>query len=80
MLKALPLAAAIRSLDWVTVQCIFIANMPAIQEQDSITGLPAFMLAAIGVSSNLESIYNLLRQYPPAMVVQQKITPTILLA
>ena len=43
------------------------ANMTVLHEVDSVTGLPLFMLAAVGKSSDLESVYNLLVEYPGAM-------------
>ena len=58
-----------KSLEWECVRHVFNANMPAIQELDVITGLPVFMLTAIGTSSNLESIYNLLREYPVMVIL-----------
>jgi len=63
----LPLfSAAVRSLNWNYMEKIFIAHMPLIQETDVQSGLPAFMLAAIGPASDIESVYNLLKEYPPA--------------
>jgi len=43
---------------------IFTANMPAIYQIDSRSGLPLFMLAAAGPTSNIESVYNLLKEFP----------------
>jgi len=64
----LPLfTAAARSLTWVDTRQIFAANMPAINDVDGLTGLPVFMLAAVGPRSNIESIYNLLIEYPSAI-------------
>jgi len=61
----LPLCiAADRSLEWLDVQSIFAVNMPAIEEKDILTGLQLFMLAAVGLDSKLESIYQLLRAFP----------------
>ena len=52
----LPLCnAAVRSPEWKSVRRIFDANMLAIQERDTLMGLPMFMLAAVGhrkVTSN----------------------------
>ena len=45
----------------------FSVNMPAIHEMDGIIGLAVFMLAAAGPTSNIEPIYNLLREYPSAI-------------
>ena len=55
--------------EWASVRRIFDANMPAIRELDGATGLPPFILAAIGPSSKLESTHNLLRKYPPAIML-----------
>jgi len=64
----LPLCtAAARSLEWEIVGQIFKVNMPAILEMDTITGLPLFMLAAVGEGSDLEAVYRLLREYPTAI-------------
>jgi len=63
----LPLcAAAAKSLAWVDVKKIFAVNMPAIHDVDDLTGLPVFMLAGIGPTSDIESVYNLLKEYPTA--------------
>lgn len=66
--RSLLCAAAVRCLAWYDVTHIFAANMPAIYEADALTGLPLFMLAAVGPNSDLESTYNLLRKYPPAIM------------
>jgi len=64
----LPLCtAAARSLVWVDMKKIFAVNMPAIHEMDELTGLAVFMLAAVGPTSDIESIYNLLKEYPSAI-------------
>jgi len=64
-LYRLPLCiAAEKSMKWVEMQQIFAANMPAIYEVDWLTGLPLFMMAAVGPNSDLESVYNLLKQHP----------------
>jgi len=64
----LPLVtAAVRSLKWSFTRQIFAANMPIIHEIDEMTGLPPFMLAAIGKDSDLESIYNLMKECPSIM-------------
>jgi len=44
-------------------------NMPVVDEIDVVTGLPLFMLAAVGPTSDIESIYNLLRENPPAIQI-----------
>lgn len=56
--------AAARSLKWADMKLVFAANMPAIYQIDVITGLPIFMLSAVGPASNMESIYNLLKELP----------------
>jgi len=66
---SLPLCTAVaRCLTWVDIRQIFSENMPAIHEVDGITGFPVFVLAAVGPTSDIEAIYNLLREYPPAIV------------
>jgi len=66
----LPLfTAAARSLKWSYTRQIFTVNMPVVDEIDILTGLPLFMLAAVGPVSDIESIYNLLRENPPAISV-----------
>merc|ERR1711935_971027 len=61
----LPLfTATARCLKWSHVKQIFISNMPVVNEVDVLTGLPLFMLAAIGPTSDIESVYNLLKEYP----------------
>jgi len=65
----LPLfTAAARSLKWSYLKQIFAANMPVINEIDVLTGLPLFMLAATGQTSDIESIYNLLKELPAAII------------
>jgi len=44
------------------------ANAAAIEDVDPVTGLEAFMLAAVGPGSNLESVYKLLEDHPGAIV------------
>ena len=64
----LPLcAAAAKSIKWVDMKIFFLENMLALHDIDVITGLPLFMLAAVGSDSDLESTYNLLKNYPPAI-------------
>ena len=36
-------------------------NMPTVHEVNMMTGLPVFVQAAVGPTSDIESIYNLLR-------------------
>jgi len=59
--------AAARCLKWSNVKQIFTLNMPVVNEIDVLTGLPLFMLAATGPTSDTESVYNLLRECPAAM-------------
>jgi len=64
----LPLVrAATKSLKWSHMSLVFNAYMPGINEIDMLTGLPVFVLAAAGPNSDIESVYNLLREYPSAM-------------
>jgi len=64
----LPLiTAAIQSRKWKYVKQVFDLYMPVIEGKDGLTGLPLFMLAAIGGDSDFESVYNLLREYPAAI-------------
>ena len=56
------------SLKWIHIKGIFFANMLAIYETDALTGLKAFMLAAVGAHSDLESIYRLCRENPAALL------------
>ena len=45
------------------------ANKIAIYEKDVVTGLSPFMLAAVGMNSDLESVYRLCREYPVAIML-----------
>jgi len=64
----LPLfTAAARCLKWSYMELIFTSNMPVITEMDVLTGLPVFMLAATGPTSDVESVYNLLKEYPSSI-------------
>merc|ERR1740124_767220 len=64
----LPLfTAAARSLTWIYVRQILAVNMPVVYDVDGLTGLPVFMLAAVGPQSNIESVYHLLKEYPSAL-------------
>merc|ERR1740124_1249688 len=64
----LPLfTAAAGSLTWVDVRQILAVNMPVIYDVDVLTGLPVFMLAAVGPKGNIESVYHLLKEYPSAL-------------
>lgn len=59
-------AAAI-SLRWAEMKILFDVNMPAVYHSDVVTGLPLFMLSAIGERSDLESTYRLLKEFPSAI-------------
>jgi len=56
--------AAAKSMRWADMKTIFDHNMPAIYEVDALTGLSLYMLAAVGPNSDIESVYNLLRNNP----------------
>jgi len=74
----LPLFTAVaKSLPWSCLRQIFIANMPGVNEIDELTGLPVFMLAAIGQNSSIESIYNLLKECPTATNISSNIYSNI---
>jgi len=65
----LPLfTASERSLKWSDGLCkILEANGGAIEDVDETTGLEAFMLAAVGIKSNMETVYRLLLDHPAAL-------------
>jgi len=56
--------AAARGLKWSYMKQIFNSNMPVVNEIDALTGFPLFMLAATGPTSDMESVYNLLKECP----------------
>jgi len=60
--------AAADSLGWAEVGTVFGSYMPASHEVDGTSGLAVFMAAAVGEESDFESVYGLLRSYPPAIV------------
>jgi len=61
----LPIFTAARnSLKWYYMEQIFATNMPVINEIDVQSGLPLFALAAVGLESDIESVYNLLKEFP----------------
>ena len=69
----LPLfTATARSLLWAEMTRFFAQNMTVLHEVDSLIGLPLFMLAAVDKSSDLESVYNLLVEYPSAINLRDK--------
>jgi len=59
--------AAARCLKWSHTEQIFTSNMSIVNETDARTGFPLFMLAATGLTSDIESVYNLLKEYPSAI-------------
>ena len=61
------MAAAV-SIKWKDIKRIFEANKIAIYERDVVTGLSPFMLAAVGMKNDLESVYRLCREYPVAII------------
>ena len=64
----LPIVTAVaKSLKWTFTRQIFVANMPAVYEMDVLSGLPLFMLAAVGPMSDMESVYNILKESLPAV-------------
>jgi len=61
--------AAAMSLKWRNIKYIFNAYKPAIYEyDDKMTGLPVFMLAAVGPNSDIESVYRLCKEHPSALM------------
>ena len=56
---------------------IFASNMPVVNEIDVLTGLPLFMLAAIGPTSDIESVYNLLKEYPSVVQIRNAKMPKV---
>jgi len=61
--------AAAMCLKWSYMKQIFTLNMPVVNEIDVRTGYPLFMLAAIGPTCDIESVYNLLKECPSAMYI-----------
>jgi len=63
------MTAAAISFEWDIMEGIFDANKRAIYEVDDVvTGFPVFLLAAMGPQSDLESVYRLCRENPPALM------------
>jgi len=62
----LPLHTACEhSLPWTTgLEHVVAANMPALESNDPVTGLPPFAHCAMGAETDLDSIYELLRLHP----------------
>ena len=48
---------------------IFDANKIAAYDRDVATGLSPFMLAAVGMNSELEPVYRLCREYPVTIIL-----------
>lgn len=65
----LPLAFAAESgLKWSEgLHDLYNSNKPAIEKTDVVTGLQPFMLAAIGLKSDLETVFMLLQEHPAAI-------------
>ena len=65
----LPLCVAeAKSLQWLQMKDLFAVNKPAVYNVDTVTTLSVFMLAAVGPTSGIESVYNVLREHPPAIL------------
>lgn len=64
----LPLFSAVeKGLRWFKeIDQILEAYMPALEERDVVTGLDPFMLAAVGLNSDVEAVYHLLLENPAA--------------
>merc|ERR1712008_340334 len=65
--------AAARCLKWSYMNQIFTSNMPVVNEIDELTGFPLFMLAATGPTSDIESVYNLLKECPSVINIMNNI-------
>jgi len=65
----LPLFTALaQNLKWSDGLCkIWKNNGAAIEETDTVTGLEAFMLAAVGPYRSIETVFTLLRDHPAAI-------------
>jgi len=60
--------ASEQSITWSDGLCQILKGYGgAIEEVDVLTGLEAFMLAAIGTNSDMETVYNLLLDHPAAI-------------
>jgi len=56
------------SIKWSDSLCKIVEGYgAAIEETDTVTALEAFMLAAVGTNSNMETVYNLLQYHPAAI-------------
>ena len=69
LLMTLLATAAVKLIKWPDMQQIFTVNMAEIQEIDTVTGIPMFMLAAVGKDSDLELVFRLLKDFPPALMI-----------
>jgi len=56
-------------MKWVDMEHIFDNHVPAIYEVDASTGLSLYMSAAVGPTSDIESVYNLLRKNPASLTL-----------
>ena len=64
------MTAAALSLNWTVVEPIFDGHQIEIYEKDdAVTGMVVSMLAAVGPSSDLESVYRLCVEHPPALML-----------
>ena len=52
------------SLKRIYIEKIFTAYMPVIYKTDVLLGLPFSMLVAVGPTSDIGSVFNLLKEYP----------------
>jgi len=73
------LNATERSLKWINVEKIFTAYMPVIEEIYVALGLPFLILPTAGTTSDIESVYNLLRSTYQQLAVWAKDTRIFLL-
>lgn len=67
--RLLLFTAAAESVRWADMKYIFDNYMSAVNEVDASTGLSLYMLAAVGPNSNIESIYNLLKENPASLTL-----------
>ena len=62
--------AAVNSLVWADMKQFFAENANVLYEVDSMTELSLFMLADVDKSSDLKSAYDLLVEYPSAIILR----------
>jgi len=66
--RSLLFTAIVNNIKWSEGLCnILQGNGTAIEDRDAVTGLEAFMLAAVGAKSNMESVFRLLQDHPAAI-------------